>query len=331
MSQVYVHEHGAVIGVRDGRLEINSEEVRRSIPFESVDGISIFGNSQVSTACMKHLLKHGIATHFYSSTGTYFGRLISTGHTNAARQKAQILASCDENLCLEFSKSFIEAKLHNQYVLLRRYRGEKDISTEASYITMMRGKIAECKSIAEIMGCEGTAARYYYKALGKLVKNEFYFEGRTRRPPLDPFNSMLSLGYSILLNEVFGAIESVGLNPYFGLLHSEHDKMPALACDLMEEWRPVIVDSTVMALVSGNEISIDEFYEKEERQGVFLTKEGFSIFIKKLEMKMHSKSKYLDYVEFPISLRTSLNKQALRIVKALEESNPKEYTGVRIR
>lgn len=114
------------------------------------------------------------------------------------------------------------------------------------------------------MGCEGNAAKNYFAALPKLVQPEFRFSGRTKQPPKDAFNSMLSLGYTMLLYEIYSEIENRGLTPYIGFLHSDRDGHPALASDLMEEWRSVIVDSAVLSLVQGGEIHISQFTEDEE-------------------------------------------------------------------
>ena len=101
------------------------------------------------------------------------------------------------------------------------------------------------------MGYEGAAARIYFSTLGKLIDSEFIFSGRNKRPPLDPFNSMISLGYSIILNEIYGKLEGKGLNPYFGILHKDREKHPTLASDMMEEWRAVLIDTLVMGMLNG--------------------------------------------------------------------------------
>lgn len=110
----------------------------------------------------------------------------------------------------------------------------------------MNEKALNSKGIEQLMGYEGTAARLYFGQLGELINPVFFFTGRTRRPPTDPFNSMISLGYSIILNELYGKIEGKGLNPYFGIMHKDREKHPTLASDLMEEWRAVLIDSTAL-------------------------------------------------------------------------------------
>lgn len=195
----------------------------------------------------------------------------------------------------------------------------------------MLGKVFRSNSIEQIMGYEGAAARIYFKTLGRMIDPQFKFQGRSRRPPLDPFNSMISLGYSIILNELYGKIEGKGLNPYFGVMHSDHEKHPTLASDLMEEWRAVLIDSTAMSMLNGHELTVDEFYTDIENPGVFLDKNAFKKYIEKLEVKFRTQNKYLTYIEYSVSFRRALDLQINQFVKALECNNPEEYTPIIIR
>jgi CRISPR-associated protein Cas1 len=193
-------------------------------------------------------------------------------------------------------------------------------------------KLETAAGVEAAMGFEGNAAREYFNALGILVNvPEFKFSGRSRRPPKNAFNSMLSLGYSILMSEIYGAIESKGLNPYFGFIHSDREKHPTLASDLMEEWRAVIVDSVVMSLVNGHEIAIDEFVANEETGGVFLTRDGMRTFIKKLEGRFAANAKYLEYAAYSVSFRRAISMQVGELCKAIEQRDSSLYNPVIIR
>lgn len=181
------------------------------------------------------------------------------------------------------------------------------------------------------MGYEGTAAKIYFKVLGILIDPEFCFKGRSKRPPLDPFNSMISLGYSIIVNELYGKIEGKGLNPYFGVMHKDREKHPTLASDLMEEWRAVLIDSTVLSMINGHEISKKEFYTQVEQPGVFLEKEALRKYIKKLESKFRTENRYLTYIDYRVSFRQALDLQLGQFIKAIETENPEEYSPIVIR
>jgi len=145
----------------------------------------------------------------------------------------------------------------------------------------------------------------------------------------DEFNSMLSLGYSMLMNEIYGAAEGKGLNVYAGFLHSDKENHPTLASDLMEEWRSVIVDSLVMSLVNGNEVKKDGF--TREDNGVFLNKDTFKVFIKKYENKMRTETSYLNIDAGKINYRHALWVQTASLAKAIDEQDYTIYTPIRIR
>lgn len=335
MAQLYVTDSKATIGVAQGRIQVKYPDgLLKTLPIESVEGISIFGQAQITTGCIGECLKRGISVQYYSSKGAYFGKLSSTQHVNTRRQKAQAKLSEDKEFSLALAKVILKAKLNNQIVLLRRYSrtSEINISDEVRTIKILEAKIDGCRTIPEAIGYEGNAARTYFKGLSLLVNvPEFKFNGRNRRPPKDRFNSMLSLGYSIMMNEVYGAIEGRGLSPYFGFLHQDREKHPTLASDLMEEWRPVIIDSIVMSMVNGYEISEDNFYTSEENGGVYFDRAGMRKFVSKIEKRLDKSMKYLPYIDYPVSFRRAIDLQALQLCKAIEEGEPHLYQAVIIR
>lgn len=192
-------------------------------------------------------------------------------------------------------------------------------------------RLDRCTGIDELMGCEGYAARQYFKGLGYLIEPEFAFERRTRRPPEDEFNALLSFGYAILYDEIHAKIEKRGLNAYIGILHQDREKHAALASDLMEEWRAVTVDAVAMSLINGHELHKEHFYKSEEGAGILLTKEGKKIFISKIEKKLKTKIKYLNYVDYAVTFRNALDLQISQLLKSMEMRDANVYQPVRIR
>ena len=331
MSYVYICEQGAVVGVEGNRLQIKYKDgMVKTLPIEPLESIELFGRIQVSTSCMTECLKRGVTVGFFSTTGAYYGRLASTNHVHVERQRLQATLSMD--FCLGLSKRLVSGKISNQIVMVRCYNRYKEMNLEEDLKGMSRllKKIEQCKKIEELMGYEGAAARIYFSCLGKLIDREFYFEGRNRRPPKDPFNSLISLGYAIILNEIYGKIEGKGLNPYFGVLHQDREKHPTLASDLMEEWRAVMIDSLAMSLLNGHELKADDFYRGEDG-GIFLEKDAFKLDIERLEKKLHTEQKYLNYVDYPISFRRAIELQVNQFVKALEENDFTLYEPIYIR
>lgn len=278
MSYLYVCERGATIGITENRFQVKYKDgMVKSIPAETLEVIEVFGKVQITTQCMTECLKRGVNILFYSTKGAYFGRLISTNHVNVQRQRIQAKVTEDEQFRLNFSKRIINAKIRNQIVILRRYARNRENDIQRAVIEMqnMYRKLETAQHIEQVMGYEGTAAKIYFRELGKLIDPAFAFTGRNRRPPRDPFNSLISLGYAIILNELYGKIEGKGLNPYFGVMHSDREKHPTLASDLMEEWRAVLIDSIALGMLNGHELVREDFYSGTDQPGVFLEKEGF--------------------------------------------------------
>lgn len=309
MSCLYITENGSKVSTRGGHFIVECQDgSERLVPKETLESIVIFGNVYLTVPCIKECMERGISVSMFSTKGRYFGRIESTSHINAKRLKQQVYLSDKEEKRVQFSKKIIMNKIHNQRVLLSRYArsSEKDIDEYIRAMKIHEKKISQCDSIEQIMGYEGNAARQYFKALSEMVKDDFKFSGRNKRPPKDAFNSMISLGYTILMYEIMGEIENRGISPYIGFMHKDIERHPTLASDLLEEWRAVIVDATVMSLIQGNEIDISEFRKDEETGAVMISKQGVNIFIKKIEKKLQSNMNYLEYLEHPVSFRRAI-------------------------
>lgn len=334
MSFIYINEQGASVSINGGYFIIKSVDgIEEKVPKETLDSITILGNVNITTPCIRECLIKGISLNYFSSKGLYFGKLSSTKHTKPLRLKSQIYAFDDLEFSLALSKKCIIGKISNQLNLLRRYQRNDiaDITTHINKIIISKNKIEQCKSIEQIMGYEGISAREYFSALSELVVDDFKFKGRSKRPSKDAFNAMLNFGYKILMFEVYNEIENRGLSPYIGFLHAIADNHPTLASDMMEEWRAVIVDSVVMSLVQGSEIKINHFYIDTESGGVFLTNEGMKIFINKLEKKFISNANYLCSKEKAVFFRRGIYLQSLAITRAVLNKNIDEYEPVQIR
>lgn len=331
MSFLYITENGAVMNVSGGYFEVSYKNgMIHKIPKETLESVSLFGNVTVTTPCIKEMLKRGIPVSYFAANGAYFGRLESTSHKNIKRLKKQIYASDDDKFALTIAKNIVKGKINNQIVLLRRYarNSDKDLKYETEYMSGLKEKIDKLSKYSEVMGYEGNCAKYYFAGLSKIIKADFAFKGRNRMPPKDMFNSLLSFGYTLLMHEIYGEIESKGLSPYCGFLHKDHENHPTLASDLMEEWRAVIVDAVVMSLIQGNEILKEDFIFDKESGGVFLTGDAVKIFLKKYENKMRCENTYLGYKS---SYRKCLWHQVSGLVSAIENSDPELYRPVSIR
>ena len=269
LSYLYVTDDGTSINKNGGRFLIcRNHEVLCEIPTETVEGVVLLASVQVTSQAIIEFLRRGIPVSWVSRTGKYYGKLSSYENNNVFKQERQIqVQSSDFPLAL--SKKVIAAKAHNQIIVLRRYNRVAQISTVDEAISHMIGvskNIHSAWNREQLMGYEGIMAKDYFRALGQIVPPDFSFERRSRRPPEDAFNAMLSLGYTLVSHELYTVVATVGLHPYFGFLHALRNHHPALISDLLEEWRAVLVDSLVMSLIVRNRILPDCFE-------AFLTKE----------------------------------------------------------
>ena len=327
MSFVYVTEHGALIRLSGGKIIIEkAKKTLAEIPKNTIEGLVILSSVQITSQAIVEFLNIGVPVTWISGTQKFYGRLESMSRVNVMRQARQIKMQ-DSNFSLSMAQKVIEAKLHNQQVILKRYNRRR-ISDNVSKIIKSIDTIAKFIPntilISRIMGYEGIAAKNYFSALSEIVPKDFNFEKRSRRPPRDMFNAMLSFGYSLLMSEVHTAINTAGLHPYFGFMHAMKEHHPTLASDLMEEWRPILVDSMVMALVSHNEIKPNNF-EPEKISGIFLNSAWRKIFLSAYEKKLQtiSENKY--------SYRHLIRTQAENYARALMEGDAKKYAPFKIR
>lgn len=335
MSNIYVYDQGSKIQYKDGRLQIDTQdECTKSIPIENVDNVLLFGAVNITTGCINTLLKKGIHLTWLSKNGSFFGRLESTSNVNITKQRLQFRKSDDENFKLEISKQFIKGKTKNQRTILQRYaRIAKDANLSFQIKEMEREikRIDNASSINELMGIEGNLARIYYSGLSVILPDEFKFKKRTKRPPKDPFNSLLSFGYTLLHYEIFTSVVTRGLNPYAAFLHSDREKHPALCSDLMEEWRPVLVDSLAIAMIKKRQISKNDFNEDKNTGGVFLNKEGCQKFTVEFEKRLKQEVAYVEKLPYRMSFRRIIDRQILELTKAMENDSPEIYESILIR
>lgn len=333
MGLLYVNENGAQIGFEGNRCVVNYKDgLKKLIPIESLEGITIMGQSQMTAKCTEECLKRGIPVAYFSKGGSYFGRVMSTDHINTSRQRKQCVLY-DTDFAVELGRRILSAKIKNQSVVLRRYEKSRNIclEEEQNMLNICRRKLESSARIEEIIGYEGQAAKYYFRGLSKCIDEDFYFNGRSKRPPKDEFNSMLSLGYSILMNELYCKIEMKGLNPYFGFIHRDAEKHPTLASDMMEEWRAVIVDATVMSMINGHEIHKEDFTSHPDEPGCYLTKAGLKVFLNKLERKLQTEVRYLSYIDYTVSFRRAIFLQMEQLAKAIEMGDASLYEPIQIR
>ena len=285
---LYVDEPGCAIKKTGERILVAKEnEIIRDIPIIHLGQVVISGNVNLTTPAMQTLLHEGIPVVFLSAYGRYHGALTPQVSRNSLLRSAQHKVTNSPEACLELSKAFVRGKVANMRMMLQRRKWQSADSTDSALEALlanikamqaMEKRINKATELPELLGIEGNASAAYFGAFNFMLKSEigFDFQRRSRRPPADATNALLSFAYSLLTADIISAIQTVGLDPYIGFFHQLKYGKPCLALDLMEEFRPIIADSVVITLINNRRIKIDDFtqshggwYLKEHRRKVF--------------------------------------------------------------
>jgi CRISP-associated protein Cas1 len=292
MTTLYVTDQGAYLRVQHQQFQVfHQDELRCTVPASRVSHVVLFGCCNVSHGAVSLALQRRIPILYLSSKGRYFGRLQTTGQARIDYLTQQVLKSQDPDFIRQQAASLILGKLHNSRILLMRLnrRRTTDIATEAiAELPKVMQNVRSAETVESMLGYEGQGATLYFRAFASLLKGKFEFAKRTRRPPTDPINSLLSLGYTLLFENIHAMVEGVGLHTHFGSLHTPQPHRPSLVCDLVEEFRAPVVDSLVAYLVNSNIFTEEHFTPPDERGGVYLHPDGLKRFLKHWEEKLQA-------------------------------------------
>ncbi len=257
---VYVRDQGGVIGLSGEQLTISTPSGRQSARLPNTSEVNVFGNIQITTQALRALVERGIPVSLFSYGGWFSGRVLGHDSKNVQLRMAQHAAAQDDSLCVRIARTIITSKILNCRTLLRRNVPAIDPAVLFELKQLAR-KASECVSLESLLGIEGTAARVYFGSFTKMLKGvgDFDLEGRNRRPPKDPLNAMLSFAYALLTKDFTHALTTAGLDPLLGFYHQPRFGRPALALDLMEEFRPLIADSTVIGAINNDVVRDTDF------------------------------------------------------------------------
>jgi CRISPR-associated protein Cas1 len=258
MPPVYVREQGAVVHRRGERLVVTRDkEQLLDLPLIHLDQLVVFGNVQLTAPAIAMLLQAEVDVVFFSQHGKFRGRLVHTGSKFARLRHAQLQKMSDEKITLTIARQVVTGKLNNQRAMLGTYAAQ--VQQAVAGIGRMLDQARTARSLESLRGFEGKAGADYWAAFRKLLANDMGFRGRQYYPPPDPVNALLSFGYSLLLKDVTAAVQLVGLDPYLGFFHTIDYGRPSLALDMMEEFRPVLVDPLVLDMVNKGQVTAASF------------------------------------------------------------------------
>lgn len=248
------------------------KEVGR-VPLHNLEAIVTFGFTGASPALMGACAQRNVALSFLSRSGRFLARISGEERGNVLLRKRQYGISEDAAGSLDIAKSFIIGKIFNARWVLERATRDHAMRVDTERLKKVSGQlkcslesVQKCASMDTLRGIEGEAASLYFSVFDELIlqqKEAFRFQGRNRRPPLDAINALLSFVYTLLTNMTASALETVGLDPYVGFMHTDRPGRVSLALDLMEELRPVFADRFVLSLINKRIVSPSGFYQKE--------------------------------------------------------------------
>lgn len=295
MTTLYLTEPGSVVRYHNETLQVKRGEKLTTVRLGELEMVLIFPGVQLTDVVIRVFFKQGIETIFLGKDGYFQGRLQGQFATNPLLRLAQYRL-LETTFGMALAQRLVWGKVRNQRLLLqRRYRDTgKKINGLAEAIDLMGAYCLQLKSVEtpksreELMGVEGICARHYYQALRHWFPEQWQFTGRNRRPPRDPINALLSWGYGVLLGRIFTVTVQVGLDPYLGFFHALQPYRPNLVLDLMEEFRPVLVDKAVINLVRSGVLDPLDFEVSPDGEGVWLGLTAKRLLIRELEKLLQS-------------------------------------------
>jgi len=261
MAVVYVREQGAVVRKNGERLHVTlRQRALFDIPLANLEQLIVLGNVQITTPAAVLLMREGVDVVFLSQRGSYRGRLMLLGSKFAKLRHQQLRLCDDPERALAIAGQIVAGKITNQRVVLqRRTDPNSQIRGVLGGMADMLQAASHAHDLDQLRGFEGRAAALYFEGMRSFFAPEWGFEQRAYYPPPDPANALLSFAYTLLLKDVEAKIQVVGLDPYRGFFHALGYNRPALALDIMEEFRPTVADVVVLTLVNSGYITPEDF------------------------------------------------------------------------
>ncbi len=332
---LYIQSSGSYLK-KDGEQIIVEEQRERvaEARYNDTSQVVLFGHAGISTPALHECFRREIPVTFMSYGGWFIGHTVGTGHKNVMTRTLQYQASFDVQTCLRLARWLVVGKIHNCRTLLRRnWKPTDDEDTDKAPPEVLQAlkndaaQAARAESISVLLGVEGNAARRYFENLPGMVSpacrkgaEGFDFTSRNRRPPKDPVNALLSFAYAMLTREWTVTLSAVGLDPYRGFYHQLRYGRPGLALDMMEPFRPLVADSTVLMAINNGEIKPDDFIHSAA--GCNLKPAGRKRFIAAFERRLAQEVTHPIF-SYRISYRRLFEVQARLLVRFLAGEIPR--------
>jgi len=270
LNTLFIITRGATVRRDHLTLKVVVEkQTKLTIPIHQLDGLAAFGGVHVTPSAMALCAEHSVAVSFLTESGRLLARVDAPGSGNVLLRREQFRAADDEVKRAAIARAIVAGKIHNTRNLLLRSAREATAPEDQQPLTAAAGRLGDslpnlgaAADTDSARGYEGDAARNYFEVFRHMVRQNresFTPNGRTRRPPLDRMNALLSFLYGLLRHDCAAALQAAGLDPSVGFLHVDRPGRPGLALDLMEEFRPLIADRVALALVNRQQVKADGF------------------------------------------------------------------------
>jgi CRISPR-associated protein Cas1 len=307
-SVVYVTKQGAQIRTDEGRIVVwdveGDDGELASFPAEKLETINVFGGINFSTPFIGEANERGIVLNYFGQHGQYKGSFVPEKNTIAEIRRAQYDLS--ERGELEIAKSMIAGKIRNQRTLLSR-KGVRGTDR----LKELHGEVEEADDKDELRGTEGEAAQRYFDQLDATLADGWTFDKRTKRPPQDHVNSLLSLTYVMMKNEVLSALRQYNLDPFLGVFHADRHGRASLALDMQEEFRPLFCDAFALRLINRGTLTHDDFRDDNK-----LADDAFKTYLSKFDDYMQEEFRH-PHFEYTVTRRKAIRQQAILLRKAI--------------
>ncbi|MBD2578448.1 type I-D CRISPR-associated endonuclease Cas1 [Oscillatoria sp. FACHB-1406] len=296
MGTIYINQEDAFIGKVDERIQVKAEKKTiLDVPFIKVEGLVVLGRATVSPAAIAELCQRKIPLVYLSNTGKFLGKLEAEPSKNIFLRSAQWKAAGETPQSIHVVRGFIRGKLKNYQRSLRqaqRDRSELNFDSAIEQISTAIAKLDRVDNINSLRGLEGAGSAAYFRVFDRLIRVEDFTFKTRHRPATDAVNALMNFGYTLLRYDLESAIQIVGFDPYLGYLHLKHYGRVGLALDLMEEFRPLVVDSVILNAINNGKLTRADFTVEPISNVVRLTDEGRKTFLTLCEKKKQSEFKH---------------------------------------
>lgn len=299
LNTLFISGDDSYISLDGGNARVSVEHVvKGKVPLVNLDAIVAFTRLGASPALLAECLQRNIPISFLTPSGKFQGTVVGAVNGNVVLREQQYRISDDQNASIPFARNFIIGKIFNQRWMVERYLRDHSLVVDVNQLKQLSQalqeaieKLREVDSLAEVRGIEGNAAANYFGAFDSFILKKstvFTFNERSRRPPMNATNALLSFAYSLLANECASALITAGLDPYVGFLHQDRPGRQSLALDLMEELRGVYADRFVLKMINKQILTKTDFLYQESG-AVFLNEEGRKKFLNQWAKKKTEK------------------------------------------